>query len=585
MTGQRFIAVASRKGALTPAWRERATSMIARRSLARCHDDPRLLVAGSGIAARPLAHAGGTVIGDLFQQNRPIPSCAMADVDDARIQASNGHALIDNFWGSYIAFLSGPDDSPRTVLRAPLGDLPCLYAVTPDAVMLASDVGLLAELRQFEPKPDPARLLRFLLAEDLHRAETCLEGVEELTGGHQLTLADGQIAVTARWTPWRFIDPAMAITEPGRASDALRSAILDSIGVHSAAYDRVVLRLSGGLDSSIIAAALAAHRRDTVPLNLVTADPSGDERDYARSVAEHLGLALTEVTRAPGHVDLTRSDAAALPRPTARAFAQASHRHSSELAQQIGATAVFDGGGGDSIFCFLVSARLAADCLMTPAGIGHFWHTASNIAALARVSRLAVARRAWAIRLRRSAAFRYPTDERFLPRDLARGETAAATHPWLTPSTGALPGRAAHLAAIAAVQGVREGRDPTLSLPLVSPLLSQPVIETCLRIPSWLWVRHGRDRAIARAAFADLLPAKVIQRRSKGSPDAFLIELYDANRAVIRTMLLDGALAAAGLLDRAAIAACLDDPRPVMGVDFYRILRLVDVDAWLRARC
>ena len=323
--------------------------------------------------------------------------------------------------------------------------------------------------------------------------------------------------------------------------------------------------------------------RDVTALNLVTVDPSGDERGYARAVAQQVGYDLAERTREPAQVDLTISEAAALSRPMARAFAQASGWHSRDLANEVGASAIFDGGGGDSIFCFLVTARLAADCLMTGKGKGNFWSTAKNVASLAQVSNALVARRAWSIRLRRSPEFPYPFDARFLSADVVAESAAAASHPWLDAPQNALPGRVAHVTAIATVQGVREGRDPTQSLPIYSPLLTQPVVETCLRIPSWLWVRKGCDRAVARQAFSELLPALVVQRRSKGSPDSFLIELYETNRDLIRMMLLDGALAGTGLLDVRAIAHTLDDHRPVTGVDFYRILRLVDIEAWLRS--
>src|SRR3546814_15687375 len=58
--------------------------------------------------------------------------------------------------------------------------------------------------------------------------------------------------------------------------------------------------------------------------------------------------------------------------------------------------------------------------------------------------------------------------------------------------------------------------------PQITPLLSQPIVELCLSIPTWQWVRGGRDRAVARAAVADLLPALIAQRRTKGGQTGFL---------------------------------------------------------------
>src|SRR3546814_18791962 len=50
----------------------------------------------------------------------------------------------------------------------------------------------------------------------------------------------------------------------------------------------------------------------------------------------------------------------------------------------------------------------------------------------------------------------------------------------------------------------------------------------CLSIPTWQWVRGGRDRAVARAAVADLIPALIAQRRTKGGPTGFLRRVFNA---------------------------------------------------------
>jgi asparagine synthase (glutamine-hydrolysing) len=102
-------------------------------------------------------------------------------------------------------------------------------------------------------------------------------------------------------------------------------------------------------------------------------------------------------------------------------------------------------------------------------------------------------------------------------------------------------------------------------------------------VPSWLWFEHGRNRAIARRAFADDLPADILQRRSKGTPDSFVAEIFETHRTALRRMLADGVLAKHGMIDLAAAFRVLDDPRPVHGDAFRRVLQFADVEAWARA--
>jgi asparagine synthase (glutamine-hydrolysing) len=140
------------------------------------------------------------------------------------------------------------------------------------------------------------------------------------------------------------------------------------------------------------------------------------------------------------------------------------------------------------------------------------------------------------------------------------------------------------VALIAAAQSVAEGFDPREALPTCSPLISQPIVEACLKVPTWLWFENGRNRAVARRAFQPLLPSATVQRRSKGAPDCFIADLFDANRALIRQTLLDGVLRQLGLLDVAALEQELDQNSPVRGHDFLRIMQLTDAEVWARCR-
>ena len=114
------------------------------------------------------------------------------------------------------------------------------------------------------------------------------------------------------------------------------------------------------------------------------------------------------------------------------------------------------------------------------------------------------------------------------------------------------------------------------------PLLVQPILEACLRIPTWLWLRGGRDRAVARAAFRGLLPEATLSRRSKGHLTSLFMAGYLATRPELESLLLDGRLAAAGLLDRDTIREYLRrDGRPD-DADYMRLLDLSSAETWLR---
>src|SRR3546814_7682310 len=76
-----------------------------------------------------------------------------------------------------------------------------------------------------------------------------------------------------------------------------------------------------------------------------------------------------------------------------------------------------------------------------------------------------------------------------------------------------------------------EHRDKTMRVPMISSLLSQPIVEYCLGIPPWEACEGGVDRSVARRAFAQDLPIAVTARSGKGSPDGFVGHYIDTHRS------------------------------------------------------
>src|SRR3546814_7101618 len=91
------------------------------------------------------------------------------------------------------------------------------------------------------------------------------------------------------------------------------------------------------------------------------------------------------------------------------------------------------------------------------------------------------------------------------------------------------------------------------------PLVSQPIVEACLSVPSWEACRGGSDRSFARRSFARDLPASVIERRVKGGPDQFALQILRTQLPTIRARLLEGVLVRNHVADKSAIEAALTE--------------------------
>lgn len=166
----------------------------------------------------------------------------------------------------------------------------------------------------------------------------------------------------------------------------------------------------------------------------------------------------------------------------------------------------------------------------------------------------------------------------FLARDLI---PEVPGHPWLTAPGDVLPGKREHVASVLVAQAFLDRYEHAAQAPVRFPLLAQPVMEACLRVPTWMSITEGRNRALARDAFGDVLPKTISARQTKSGLNVFMGAAFEANRVALSAQLVRGWLVTAGLADGQAIRQVLEDPAPD-GLDMARVLYLADVEAWAR---
>lgn len=577
--GQRFILRVAPNGIDDP------TQLAAFKARLSLYAHMRIIreTAGLTLASQAQQHLEcgrqGVILGSLFRRGESGAVGVLTREEQEEIVACRGRRLIDAYWGPYIACVEAGDGSV-ILLRAPWGELPCYRCERDGALYFASDVDLLAACSGHRPSVAWNAVADHLIDGAFYHRETCLAGIEQCPGGERLTMIDGRELREDLWSPWTFAAQDRQITDRDAASNLVRKATLESVGARASQFDHVMVTLSGGLDSSIVAASLAAVHARFSAMTLVTRDARGDERPYAELVSQALGFSLIATLREAGQIDISRSGARGRPYPCVLAFFAESVRLAEQAAHQQGAQAIFNGGGGDTIFCTIQSGAPAADRLLAE-GLGRgFLKTVSDISQFASAGIPAVLRDALARAWFGKSAFRQPKCFELLT-DKAKGMgRAELPHPWLSPPPAILPGKVYHASTLVYFKGYVESLDPQSVTPIVAPLLSQPLVEACLMIPSWLWLDSGLNRMVARRAFAGLLPREILARRSKGTPTSFSFEILETHRRAIRSMLVEGQLARQGLINLPGVLEIIDSPRPPSDDEVWRILAFVDVEAW-----
>lgn len=524
-----------------------------------------------------VAVPGGVVIGHIFTHDgKP------ARLDHLPAQASTRHLaeyLLTHCWGEYLLIQAPCGPVPELeILREPSGGVPCIYSFEQGAGFATSDSSLAMELGLHDRQVDWGFIAQALAYPHVNTQRTGLAGVSELLPGCSLVLRGQAVSIREDWLPWALVSGGRRQIDPDKAADDVREAVMTVSEAWARTDKGVLVELSGGLDSSIVAVSLQGAEAQVACSTLVTPVPGADERRYAAQVADVLGTALHVERLGFGNARFDFPLPVPTPKPRMSVLQYVAHEAMTSAARSHGTAGFFSGGGGDTVFCYAAGAAPAADAFRERGLVGGL-RAVRDLSALHgctfwKAGRLALGK------LRRGARIPFRANTSLLAPCLTIPELDR--HPWFDAPEGILPGDQERIAELAGTQVFRDSAPRSSTHWLRFPLLSQPVVEACLKAPSWMWIAGGRNRALARRAFAGRLPCEVLERRSKGTFMSYLGAIYQRRKPLMRDFLLGGHLHAQGLLDTQALERFFRTPLPPRDTSFMRIIDLCMIENWVR---
>lgn len=206
-----------------------------------------------------------------------------------------GSAALARFCGMFGLAVWFARKGRLLLARDPLGMKPLYYTELSGGrgLAFASEVKAFFALDGFRPHLNSHSLRQYLefgYAFDEH--DTVFSGVHKLPPGHAMEI----VGAKARMPYAYFTLPVHGEEpeHPKNAVESLHDTLSEVVRQHLVADVPVGLLLSGGLDSSIIAALAARHTRITT-VCMGFAESAIDERPQARAVASHIGSDHLEV--------------------------------------------------------------------------------------------------------------------------------------------------------------------------------------------------------------------------------------------------------------------------------------------------
>jgi asparagine synthase (glutamine-hydrolysing) len=204
-----------------------------------------------------------------------------------------------HLYGDYAFALHDLDSGDSFAARDHVGARPFFYALTDTRLAFASDPGTLLAIPGISADLDEEFVASILIHRNFQPLErSFIRGIRRLEPGHRLHLSDGRARIDRWWTPETIaIDDSASDTRTiARYRALVEQAVFDRL----AGATRFAVHLSGGLDSSLIAAlAVPELRARGLPdprgysWHLVDPDAVPDtEPGWSESIRERLGLEL-----------------------------------------------------------------------------------------------------------------------------------------------------------------------------------------------------------------------------------------------------------------------------------------------------
>ena len=213
--------------------------------------------------------------------------------------------LYEEYGPSCLAKLNGQFafaiwDAPRRSLflaRDRLGVRPLFYTMVEGALIFGSEIKVLFADPRVRRVIDPRGIAQVFNYWSTLSPHTCFEGIHELPPGHYLIAAEGKIQTSRYWS-LEFIQQNVPSGKTVRTARRTTASLADELAELLTDATRIRLRadvpvgayLSGGLDSSVIAAIIrqiGTSRLDT--FSIAFSDPEFDESEPQRRMAALLG--------------------------------------------------------------------------------------------------------------------------------------------------------------------------------------------------------------------------------------------------------------------------------------------------------
>jgi asparagine synthase (glutamine-hydrolysing) len=178
------------------------------------------------------------------------------------------------------------------------GIKPMFYATTPAGdLVFGSEIKAILASGMIEPELDRSAVAEFFALGTVSGTRTLFKGIEKLPPGHTARWRDGRVDVERYWSLPAYEPGKVTFRDATHAAEEFWRRFVEAVDITLMSDVPLGVFLSGGLDSSLIVAAMRERRVDALrTFSVGFAEAEASELPFARTVAQHFNTDHHEVS-------------------------------------------------------------------------------------------------------------------------------------------------------------------------------------------------------------------------------------------------------------------------------------------------
>lgn len=199
-----------------------------------------------------------------------------------------GPACLEQFNGQFAIAIWDRRSHSLFLARDRLGVRPVFYARAGNRLLFGSEMKSILAYPGQRAELDPQALQEVFTFWSAQSPRAIFKGIAELPPGHYLLASPEKFEIQPYWQPQ--FDPPAAPRPAQEYLEQLEALLIDAARIRLRADVPVGAYLSGGLDSSLVAALIRRYGQSELEtFSIAFTDPAFDERAFQQEVADFLG--------------------------------------------------------------------------------------------------------------------------------------------------------------------------------------------------------------------------------------------------------------------------------------------------------